>query len=729
VLHLENCIFSGDTLSAGWLSVLNPEIIISKMHIATSEPTTIEENAFNDTNFRNMNYLTLEGKIVQLTKKCFGGLNSLQTLELRIEASVLSVAEHILDDVPNLLTLQVQSEINDEHFNTLLRDTTLHNLQTLDIRQNNIKELKSSTFRGLTNLLTLEAMHSCLTYIESDIFASSASKIQKVNFAENELETLPVDIFNLKPSRTNFTVYLNKNRLKTLPEGIFEMAIENSDTVEVHLASNDWICDCRLAWLRQYIDLKKIIVKDEPVCVSPETNKNKTFIHADFSNCITTSPPSTAVPSTPPTTTPEATTSSTTKTTTTDTTTPSTMENTTDSTSPPSETMTTDASSTENATAGSTSSTTEIMTTDASSTENATAGSTSTTETMTTDKSSTQETTLTTMETTSDITTPTTEDGYTDVECICNEGYTKNIRILTETISVKSSSMKIHGIKNFKIEEDDTDKKIEVTINAPNHVLIWMNSSDSNSTDCKYKSFTTRAARSSYSYIESFYTAPSTSYTICAAPTLSQEVTVSPLNCRAYTTLPSPGNRAWLLIKEKDNIVVIICFVLLGTVIVGGATIYSVVQHNPELLKGNKRVIVVNHHEGDVILVMPDDHSDTDTPRTSQISRGSVTISEASYVTAIEPTKVQLVAWKFKQMCEKLKKIKTGSKTVPPAQRDSSPLPPDWVPYPSPRSSVTVPNSETNYVTIIEPATVRLMVWMFNQMCEELIEDANESYS
>lgn len=166
-LHIENCFFPGDTLSTGWLPVLNTEIIISTLHITTSVPTTIEENSFSDKNFQNITYLTLEGSIVQLNKTCFGGLHDLDTLELTIVGdSIRSVAEGILNDVPNLSTLQIQSEINDEHLNEILWNTTLPKLLTLAINNNNLKKLKSDTLKGLTNLLSLDAMLSNLTSIE-----------------------------------------------------------------------------------------------------------------------------------------------------------------------------------------------------------------------------------------------------------------------------------------------------------------------------------------------------------------------------------------------------------------------------------------------------------------------------------------------------------------------------------------------------------------------------------
>jgi hypothetical protein len=289
-LHIENSIFPGNTLSKGWLPVLNTKIIIGRLHITTAVPIIIEENAFSDNNFQNITHLTLQGNIEQLNKNCFAGLQHLDDLQI-YGGCIHSVAGGILKDVQNLATLLIESGISDEQLNDFLWNTTLQNLQAFYIRFNNLNILKSETLRGLSNMLILDAGSSLITSVESTILESSANKIQDVNFADNELETLPVDIFNIKSTRASFQVNLRKNKLKTIPEGIFDMAINSSGRVSIYLQDNNWHCDCDLAWLRNYMDKQIINVRDEPMCISPEINKNKSLRDADFSDCsITTLP-------------------------------------------------------------------------------------------------------------------------------------------------------------------------------------------------------------------------------------------------------------------------------------------------------------------------------------------------------------------------------------------------------------------------------------------------------
>jgi hypothetical protein len=724
-LHIENCIFPGNTLSNGWLPVLNTTIIIRQLYVKTIEPIIIEENAFNDNNFQNITYLTLEGSIEQLNKKCFAGLQYLNTLEIN-GGPIQSVAGGILNDLQNLLTLQIENGISDKNLNDFLRNTTLQNLQSLHIRFNNFMKLESESLRGLPNLLTLDAGWSHITSIESTILESSANRIQQVIFTYNELETLPVDIFNIKSYRTNFTVYLQQNKLKTLPEGIFDMARNSSGTLAVYLENNDWHCDCDLAWLQNYIKEGIIDVKDEPKCESPEINRNTSLRYADFSYCNTTT-----LPSASSTTTIEAITSSTTDITTessstatenmttntittsthmtTDITTSSTELSTHTTPSSTGDTDNTTASSTEITTNTTTSSTEDTNNTTTSSTELSTDTPTSSTkDTDNTNTSSTELTTDTTTPSTEDIdntitsstelstytttsstgdtdntitsstelstdtttsstedtdnitassteitidtTTSSTEDNgnpitssteittdtttlstgedYGEVLCHCPTCRTKYMPVSTETNSEASTPKTHYFIRDFEIVEDDQLNQITVKIGVQNeHVLIWMTRSQTNYIDCKYDHCNAGKERSSPYFTASFSSDPDTSYTICAANKISEnKVIICTRNCRAYTTLPSPSYRAWLLNKDTGITLLILCFTLLVSVTAGATTIYYVLLHNPELINGNKRVIVVNCHTNQVIMIMPKGYCENERSCSSHTSYNTASL-------------------------------------------------------------------------------------------------------
>lgn len=179
--------------------------------------------------------------------------------------------------------------------------------------------------------------------------------------------------------------------------------------------------------------------------------------------------------------------------------------------------------------------------------------------------------------------------------------------ISTETNSEASTPRTHDFIRDFEIVEDDQLNQITVKIGVHNeHVLIWMTRSQTNDIDCKYDHCNAGKERSSPYFTASFSSDPDTSYTICAANKISEnKVTISTRNCRAYTTLPSPSYRAWLLNKDTGITLLILCFALLASVIAGVTTIYYVLLHNPELINGNERVIVANCHTNQVIMIMP----------------------------------------------------------------------------------------------------------------------------
>jgi hypothetical protein len=288
----------------------------------------------------------------------------------------------------------------------------------------------------------------------------------------------------------------------------------------------------------------------------------------------------------------------------------------------------------------------------------------------------------------------------------------------------------MRGTKNFEIQEHNVTGQITATIESQsNYVLIWKKSGERNKSDCNYMHFNKVNQRSLHQ--TTFETEPNTSYVICVASIVSQnEIMVPPLNCRAYTTLPSPEDRPLLLIKEKYITLAISCFALLVIVIVSGVISYKVVLNNPILLKGNKRVVVVHRHECEVRLAP---HDENDKPRSSQTNYSTISTGKASYMTLVESPNVEQIAWKFREMYDNLGDCKTESAVVFFPQQEPPPLPLYRKSCASDATCYTEPNSEISYVTISEPTTVRVMAWLFNQTWDEMtdscvIEGANESH-
>ena len=281
----------------------------------------------------------------------------------------------------------------------------------------------------------------------------------------------------------------------------------------------------------------------------------------------------------------------------------------------------------------------------------------------------------------------------------------------------------MRGITSITIKENEVTGEITATIEA-DFMLIWMD----NNMDCNYKEFSEQKQRSLKDI--TFETAPHTSYTICAVRISEEKITVTPQNCRAHTTLQSPEDRPFLLTKDKYITLAISCFALLVTMIISGTICYNVVLYNPKLLKGNKRVIVVHHHEYAVGFAPP---GENDKRRSSQTTYTTVSSGEAIYMTIHEPTTVEEIACMPREMYDTLSDCKTESAIVFFPKQEPPPLPLRNTSYTSDTSCNTEPNSETDYVTSSESARARVMAWLFNQMHDELpdncrTEDANQSH-
>jgi hypothetical protein len=244
----------------------------------------------------------------------------------------------------------------------------------------------------------------------------------------------------------------------------------------------------------------------------------------------------------------------------------------------------------------------------------------------------------------------------------------------------------MRGIKGFEIEEDKGTREITATIESDiYHVLIWIKNSERNTNDCNYTHLNQG--------MQTFKTEPNTPYIICAARIIShEEITVPPLNCRAYTTLPIPEHLPLILMKHKDITLAISCFALLVIVIVSGVISYKVVLYNPILLKGNKRVIVVNEN--------PPQNVENDSPRSSQSTCSTISTGEGSYVTLVERTNVEQIACSFIEICDIPSDCKTETAVVFFRQREPPPLSLHRMSYASDTSCDTAPNSETICMTI-----------------------------
>jgi hypothetical protein len=270
------------------------------------------------------------------------------------------------------------------------------------------------------------------------------------------------------------------------------------------------------------------------------------------------------------------------------------------------------------------------------------------------------------------------------------------------------------GIKSIGISEDNETGHITITIDSQrNHVLIWMKSGERNNNDCNYNHF--RPGREGFSFHTTFETERNKPYIICAARIVSQnEITVPPLNCRAYSTKLSPEDRPLILIKDKNITLVFSCFAVLVIVIVSGVISYKVVLNNPTLVKGIR-----------VIVVKPEPVGIEDTPPSQPSS--SIVSTDASIAGSLGSTNVEHTHWMYNKI-DIPSGFRTESAIVFFQQQEQSRNPLHRTSDVSHTSCNTQTNSKTSSMTTNEARTVRFKPTHDDMTDNHMAEGTNESH-
>ncbi|XP_060528300.1 uncharacterized protein LOC132703192 [Cylas formicarius] len=130
-----------------------------------------------------------------------------------------------------------------------------------------------------------------------------------------------------------------------------------------------------------------------------------------------------------------------------------------------------------------------------------------------------------------------------------------------------------------------------------NDFLIWTNTANLSDYGCVYEI-------DQDIYMDLQY---ESTYTICLANNDTVDIfALTNKECTALNIALEWGKRAWITNNDMMYaIIVLVVSVLLG-VVCASVIVYFVVRQHPELIKGNKRVILVKNKSAPEFLVMPD---------------------------------------------------------------------------------------------------------------------------
>lgn len=122
--------------------------------------------------------------------------------------------------------------------------------QVLKMSFNKIKKINKGTFKGLESLMRLYLDHNQIEFINPEAFYG-LTNLQLVHLESNHLQQLHPDTFITMRYNQVFkvssvrTLHLSDNQLETLPVDVFSGC---SKLENLFLHGNPWACDCRMNW-------------------------------------------------------------------------------------------------------------------------------------------------------------------------------------------------------------------------------------------------------------------------------------------------------------------------------------------------------------------------------------------------------------------------------------------------------------------------------------------------
>lgn len=606
------------------------------MIISGSSLTSISPGVFDEAAFRKLKKLELNGITLTLLQSgTFTGLSQLDSLKIRN-----SHIDEIDQDVFQPLSLKI-SILEIENSDIILPQFT---------GNSDLKNVK------LAQLLQVRPM----AVVTSEYF-SGLEQVTSLYIYSNDIKQIQKNAFL---RQTNLQLlHINLNSLSTLSRNVFS---SSAKLPTIFVADNPWNCTCELKWLQDAIREKQNDTKESPKCRFPEEYDSQNIVDVDVCpNIETTMEPETTISITTDIT-PDDTTFSTTVSPSSDIPTSSSTVPTDSENSPTITTPETNTSSTTLSSSVSTDSENSI--------------------TPETDTNSTTQTSI----------------GYVQINCtdptskaVVERSILFSRKPRRRLLWLRSDANDLvlsQESLNFSIK-DDVSGIVTVTINSsltPSDKLIWFiagtdyvgeQETSSNSIGC----FTRLGKETSVTDLN-----PGETYTFCLLE--DGEKRVSPLDCRAHVVSVPWHQKAWMSNEHKGVIIGCITAALVICLLVGALLIYLIIRKNPSLLRGSKRVVMVKHRAADAIVMPPnfkevcEKRKDAKRPPKSNslankrstfrrsISETSIISTRsaaASYVSAVEPTPVQLLHWRL----ERLRGSPPGGEQRSPTAHLMSPAP------------------------------------------------------
>lgn len=227
-------------------NMLATPIKLIALHVVCTDIGTIQRFAFLSATMAGLESLTLEDATFrQLTKTMLEGLQSLTTLTFLTSSigNFDSGAFDVLAKTLSILTLsQADPQTDILQAKLLTGGVQMTALHYAKFKYNMKNTITNETFVGVPMLTTLD-LSNC------------------------KIESIGVSSFDRLVSL--LMVRLNDNKLKSLPDGLFDRLLPNQ-VLLIDMTANDWTCDCNICYVKTCLSNVHNFRGDKDVCLLPD---------------------------------------------------------------------------------------------------------------------------------------------------------------------------------------------------------------------------------------------------------------------------------------------------------------------------------------------------------------------------------------------------------------------------------------------------------------------------
>lgn len=143
----------------------------------------------------------------------------------------------------------------------------LNILIELDMSYNNLRELPVGLFHQMVKLRKLLLNHNQIEVIEDGLF-KDLPHLYKIELKNNRLHTIGLTAFSNMPSLSE--IYLDYNQFKSLKKASFD-SLEKLNSLSI--MQNPWNCTCDLEEFKEYVVNRNLFM--QPMCYDPPTLRGR----------------------------------------------------------------------------------------------------------------------------------------------------------------------------------------------------------------------------------------------------------------------------------------------------------------------------------------------------------------------------------------------------------------------------------------------------------------------